>query len=113
MEEDRNETEDFLIDQEDTSANEIITQPFSPNDIDLANPPMNLGDLIDRIEYGWIDFKTEYQRLEDLWSLGKQSRLIESALLGLRLPAFYFEEVNKNWWKVIDGLQRCCSIRNN
>ena len=112
MEEDRNETEDFLIDQEDTSANEIITQPFSPNDIDLANPPMNLGDLIDRIEYGWIDFKTEYQRLEDLWSQGKQSRLIESALLGLRLPAFYFEEVNKKCWKVIDGLQRCCAIRN-
>lgn len=112
MVEDRNETEDFLIDQEDTSANEIITQPFSPNDIDLANPPMNLGDLIDRIEYGWIDFKTEYQRLEDLWSQGKQSRLIESALLGLRLPAFYFEEVNKKCWKVIDGLQRCCAIRN-
>lgn len=38
MVEDRNETEDFLIDQEDTSANEIITQPFSPNDIDLYNP---------------------------------------------------------------------------
>lgn len=100
------------IDKEDTSSNEIITHPFSPNDIELTNPPMNLGDLIDRITYGWIDFDTEYQREENLWSPGKQSRLIESALLGLRLPAFYFEEVTKKQWKIIDGLQRCCAIRN-
>lgn len=112
MVEEKFEQEELDIDQEDTSSNETITQPFSPNDIELANPPMNLGNLIDMIEYGWIDFKTEYQRQEDLWSLGKQSRLIESALLGLRLPAFYFEEVNKKCWKIIDGLQRCCAIRN-
>lgn len=100
------------IDEEETSSGEVITQPFSPNDIEIFNPPMNLGDLIDMITYGWIDFKTEYQREEDLWNSVKQSRLIESALLGLRLPAFYFEEVSKKKWKIIDGLQRCCAIRN-
>lgn len=103
---------DTDIDKEDTSSGEVITQPFSPNDIEISNPPMNLGDLIDMIAYGWIDFKTEYQREEDLWDSVKQSRLIESALLGLRLPAFYFEEVTKKNWKIIDGLQRCCAIRN-
>lgn len=104
--------EDQEIEQEDTSSGVLITQPFSPNDIKLSNPPMNLGDLIDMIQYGWIDFHTEYQRNEDLWSSGKQSRLIESAMLGLRLPAFYFEEVTRRHWKIIDGLQRCCAIRN-
>lgn len=104
--------EEPVIDEENTSSGEVITQPFSPNDIEISNPPMNLGDLIDMISYGWIDFKTEYQREEDLWSPVKQSRLIESALLGLRLPAFYFEEVSKKNWKIIDGLQRCCAIRN-
>lgn len=83
--------EEQEIEPEDTSSGMVITQPFSPNDIKLSNPPMNLGDLIDRIQYGWIDFHTEYQRKEDLWSPGKQSRLIESAMLGLRLPAFYSE----------------------
>lgn len=107
-----NDVEEQEVDNEDTSSNEVITQPFSPNDIEISNPPMNLGDLIDMIAYGWIDFKTEYQREEDLWSPVKQSRLIESALLGLRLPAFYFEEVSKKYWKIIDGLQRCCAIRN-
>lgn len=104
--------EEQEIEPEDTSSGMVITQPFSPNDIKLSNPPMNLGDLIDRIQYGWIDFHTEYQRKEDLWSPGKQSRLIESAMLGLRLPAFYFEEVSRKQWKIIDGLQRCCAIRN-
>lgn len=100
------------IEQEDTSSGEVITQPFSPNEIQLSNPPMNIGDLIDMIQYGWIDFNTEYQRAENLWPPGKQSRLIESALLGLRLPSFYFEEVSMKHWKIIDGLQRCCAIKN-
>lgn len=104
--------EENAIDKEDTSSDIIITTPFSPNDIKLTTPPMNLGDLIDMIKYGWINFTTEYQREDNLWSDKKQSRLIESVLLGLRLPAFYFEEVSKKQWNIIDGLQRCSSIRN-
>lgn len=104
--------EENAIDKEDTSSDIVITTPFSPNDIKLTTPPMNLGDLIDMIKYGWINFTTEYQREDNLWSDKKQSRLIESVLLGLRLPAFYFEEVSKKQWNIIDGLQRCSSIRN-
>lgn len=91
------------IEEEDTSSGKVITTPFSPNDIRLTTPPMN---------HGWINFATEYQREDNLWSDKKQSRLIESVLLGLRLPAFYFEEVSKKQWNIIDGLQRCSSIRN-
>lgn len=99
------------IEEEDNSSCTIST-PFSPSDIRLTTPPMNLGDIIDMIQYGYIDFGAEYQREENLWSDEQQSRLIESILLGLRLPAFYFEEVSKKKWRIIDGLQRCCSIRN-
>ena len=109
---DDRQTDNEIDTAEDTSSGAIITKPFSPSDIVIANPPMNLGDLIDMIEYGWIDFEADYQREDNLWSAGKQSRLIESALLGLRLPAFYFEEVTKKKWKIIDGLQRCSAIRN-
>lgn len=91
---------------------EPIVTPFSPNQIKLSTPPMNLGDLIDMITYGWINFGTSYQRQDNLWTPKQQSRLIESILLGLRLPAFYFEEINKRQWNVIDGLQRCSAIRN-
>lgn len=104
--------QDQFGEEEDISSHETITNPFSPSDISLSNPPMNLGDLIDMIKEGWINFGTEYQREENLWSETQQSRLIESVLLGLRLPAFYFEEVNKRQWNIIDGLQRCCALRN-
>ena len=106
------EIEDMQIEEEDLIPEEVITQPFSPSDISLSTPPMNLGDLIDMIEHGWINFGTSYQREQNLWDDVKQSRLIESVLLGLRLPAFYFEEVSKKKWNIIDGLQRCCAIRN-
>ena len=101
-----------IIEAEDSSCSVTITQPFSPNDIRLSTPPMNMGDIIDMIQYRYIHFDADYQREQNLWSDVQQSRLIESVLLGLRLPAFYFEEVSKKNWQIIDGLQRCCSIRN-
>ncbi len=107
----RKESEE-IDESEDTTSGTTIKQPFDPSKIDIANPPMNLGDLIDLIQYGWIDFEPDYQREGNLWPAGKQSRLIESALLGLRLPAFYFEEVSKKKWRIIDGLQRCSALRN-
>lgn len=113
---DKTMTEEEIYDEiEYEDANEgmvAITHPFSPSDIKLSNPPMNLGDLIEMIDAGWINFGTEYQRAPDLWSKKKKSMLIESVLLGLRLPAFYFEEVDKRKWNIIDGLQRCCAIRD-
>ena len=89
-----------------------LTTPFSSNDIRITSPPMNLGDLINMIQYGWINFETEYKKETNLWDVRKQSRLIESVLIGLRLPTLYFEEVSKKEWNIIDGLQRCSTIRN-
>lgn len=90
----------------------IVKHPFSPSDIKLSTPPMNLGQLIEMIQEGCIIFDPDYQREQNLWSPIQQSRLIESVLLGLRLPAFYFEELGPDNWTIIDGLQRCCAIRN-
>ena len=106
------EKPDIFETEDNTSSCDAITSPFSPNDIRLSTPPMNMGDIIDMIQYHYIDFDTQYQREQNLWSDEDQSRLIESILLGLRLPAFYFEEVSKKKWNIIDGLQRCCAIRN-
>lgn len=103
---------DSLIDEEDNSGVQSITQPFSPSDISISTPPMNMGDLIDMIKEGWVEFAPIYQRAPDLWSPKQKSRLIESILLGLRLPAFYFEEITKKRWALIDGLQRCCAIKD-
>lgn len=110
--------EHFIIDQisdidaEDTSSgNDIIFQPFNPNDIEIETPPYTVGYLMDNIEHNEINMNTDFQRSGNLWGAEKQSKLIESILLGLPLPAFYFDTSNKPW-DIIDGLQRCCSIEN-
>jgi len=108
--EDNNVSKD--VEPEDCSVHGRITTPYNPGDIRIISDPMNIGDLIERIDAGWINLDTEYQRQLNLWSTEDQSRLVESILLGLRLPAFYFEEVSRRQWNVIDGLQRCCALAN-
>lgn len=112
MEEFKNITEEEVIDKEDTSSgNDSITHPFNPNEIDIDTPPYTIGYLVDRLQHDEINMNTEFQRENNLWTPEKQSRLIESVLLGLPLPAFYFDTSNPKW-DIIDGLQRCCSIEN-
>ncbi len=101
-----------IIDNEDTSSGNVtITHPFNPNEIEIETPPYTVGYLIDRMEHNEINMNTDFQREGNLWSADKQSRLIESILLGLPLPAFYFDTMNPQW-DIVDGLQRCCSIEN-
>jgi hypothetical protein len=112
METIENQNEEPIIEYEDTSSGtEIITHPFNPNEIEIETPPYTVGYLIDHLEHDEINMNTEFQRENNLWTDEKQSRLIESILLGLPLPAFYFDTSNKKW-DIIDGLQRCCSIEN-
>ncbi|MDR0700688.1 MAG: DUF262 domain-containing protein [Tannerella sp.] len=100
------------VESEDTSfGNDVIEKPFNPNDIEIETPPFTVGYLIDSIRYGEINMNTDFQRESNLWSSQRQSRLIESILLGLPLPAFYFDTTGKPW-DIIDGLQRCCAIEN-
>ena len=85
--------------------------PFDPNDIDVDISVVNLGSLLDQLEYNEIDLQPEFQRASDVWSPVKKSRLIESVLLGLPLPSFYFsEDPETNKLLVVDGLQRLCAF---
>lgn len=92
---------------------EAITKPFNPNDIDVDIATVNLGSVIDQLENDEIELQPDFQRATDVWDNIKKSRLIESILLGLPLPSFYFSEdsVTKKL-SVIDGLQRLCAIRD-
>ena len=93
-----------------------IETPFNPNMIKIRRDPFTISELIDKMEHGEIRFDTPFQRKQDLWDAAKQSRLIESLLLKLPLPAFYFDETETDEesevWNVIDGLQRCSVFKN-
>jgi hypothetical protein len=87
--------------------------PFDPNDIDVDISVVNLGSLLDQLEYEEIDLKPEFQRSSDVWSKEKKSRLIESVLLGLPLPSFYFsEDIATGKLVIVDGLQRLCAFKD-
>jgi hypothetical protein len=104
------EQEVLEIEQIDESGNSEI--PFDPKDIDITTKQLTLDNITKRIKYGEIKFPTEFQRHPDLWDDIKQSSLIESILLRLPLPSFYFNAVDDSNWDVVDGLQRLSAIRN-
>ena len=97
-----------------------ITIPFDPGSIDIDTKQPTISNIIDLIRNKEIDLSPAFQRLSNLWNPEQQSRLIESILLRIPLPAFYFDVESKkdemgipvNKWHVIDGLQRLCSISN-
>ncbi len=96
------------IEKEDTGWS---MKPFNPNNIKVRLQPITINLMMERIRYKEINLNTDFQRKEGLWKDPQQSRLIESILIRLPLPVFYFDGSNPNKWLVIDGLQRLTSLK--
>lgn len=91
---------------ENTEQIEDNIRPFDPSKIDIQMKPMSLTAIIRRLENDELNLNTEFQRKSGLWTDTKKSQLIESILLKIPLPAFYFDATNNDNWLIIDGLQR-------
>ncbi len=90
-----------------------ISKPFDPSSLKVEVKNTTVGQLADMLKNRMIDLQPDFQRHGDLWNKNKKSRLIESIVLGLPLPSFYFYiDESKEKWVVIDGLQRLCSIND-
>ncbi|MCC5945167.1 MAG: DUF262 domain-containing protein [Bernardetiaceae bacterium] len=89
-----------------------IEIPFNPNDIKVRTMPLNIGDLIERLSHGEIKMDTAFQRLPHLWNTTQKSRFIESLILSIPIPSFYFDGQDDNLWQVIDGLQRISTLEH-
>jgi hypothetical protein len=90
---------------------ELITDPFDPAKIDISMRSMTLDLLIRRIKEQEIALDTKFQRKADLWGITEQSRLIESLMVRIPLPAFYFDGTDDNQWLIVDGLQRLTTLK--
>ena len=88
-----------------------VVNPFSTKDIKITNATIALSSLISRLEHKEIDLNPDFQRNGNLWNRKQMSRLIESILLKLPLPVFYFDVSNPNKWIVVDGLQRLSTLK--
>jgi hypothetical protein len=86
-------------------------RPFDPAKISIRSRPMSLDVLLSRMEHDEIELMPDFQRNDSVWKEQSKCRLIESILLRIPLPAFYFDVSNDEKWIVVDGLQRLTAIK--
>lgn len=99
-------------DDEEYLANETNPDTFIPAEVQISQRTINVYNLMERLDNEEIDLAPSFQRKGDLWSLEEQSRLIESLMLKIPIPAFYFNAADDDKWIVIDGLQRLSAFYN-
>lgn len=101
------------VEEEDTSSLTEIKEPFDPKKIDIDTKTPSLDLIIKRLRSNppAIDLYPDFQRKGGIWSPAKESQLIESILMRLPLPAFYFDGSDENNWLVVDGLQRLTTLK--
>lgn len=88
------------------------TKPgYGPDDIFVENKPFSLRQIVDLISNGDIELTPDFQR-NFVWDKTRQSKLIESILLGLPLPSIYLSQYEDGRLTVVDGLQRLHTIKN-
>lgn len=97
---------------EEYIATDTEPENFIPADVAIGQRTINIYNLMERLEHHEIDLEPSFQRKGNLWSLEQQSRLIESLMLKIPIPAFYFNAADDDSWIVIDGLQRLTAFLN-
>jgi hypothetical protein len=96
------ETDDDAVD---------LDRPWRPEEIRVTTSNFSVRNVLDMIDDGELELAPGFQR-NKVWSLGTRSRLIESILLKIPLPAFYFAQDNDGTMKVVDGLQRLSTVHS-
>lgn len=84
---------------------------YTPNQIYIENKPFSLAQLMDLIREGDLEVAPVFQR-NFIWDKTRQSRLIESILLGLPLPSMYLSQYDDGRLTIVDGLQRINTIKS-
>ena len=88
-----------------------VERPYDPTKIRVDPKTFSLRQIIDMIEDGDLDLAPDFQR-KKVWKSREKSRLIESILLRIPLPAFYFSADPDGRLRVVDGLQRLSTVHD-
>ena len=78
--------------------------------ISIMPKTLSVEAIVKKLKYKEIDLDTEFQRKRSLWTETVKSQLIESLMIQLPIPPMYFDARDTNKWKIIDGLQRLCTL---
>lgn len=98
-----------LVEDECLAESTAPLQPWNPEKIRISTKNFSLREVVEQIEAKEIDLAPDFQR-EFVWKRRQRTRLIESILLGIPLPAFYFNQEDDGSYQVVDGVQRLSSI---
>lgn len=101
--------DETAIEDENTGDGELL-KPWDPKQIRITTKNFSIRELFNQIEDGDIDLAPDFQR-SFVWGVKKQILLIESILLGIPLPAFYFNQDQLGAFQVIDGVQRLTTVK--
>ncbi len=88
-----------------------IIRPWDPEKIRVATKSFSLRNVLDMIDSDDLELAPDFQR-NRVWKPRQKSRLVESLLLQIPLPAFYFAEDADGLLRVVDGLQRLSTIHS-
>lgn len=102
--------EEIDIDDEIQNNDEGLNEPFDPTKIRVDTRKITIDLVLKRIEYKELDLAPDFQR-QAIWTNDAKSRLIESILIRIPLPAFYIDATDDDKWLVIDGLQRLTALK--
>lgn len=91
-----------------------IKVPYDPHLITVAQARFSLKEIVSMVdgeedEEPVLDLAPAFQR-DYVWDNVRKSRLIESILLNIPLPMFYFSRDKNGKLQVVDGLQRLTTI---
>ena len=84
-------------------------EPWDPEKIRIHTKHYSLRQVVEMIDEGDLDLAPDFQR-HYVWKARQRSGLIESLLLGIPLPSFYFNEDGTGRLQVVDGVQRLTTI---
>jgi hypothetical protein len=90
---------------------EPAIKPWDPEKIRVSTKNFSLRNVLDMIDSDDLELAPDFQR-NRVWKQRQKSRLIESLLLQIPLPAFYFAEDSDGLLRVVDGLQRLSTIHS-
>lgn len=98
------------IDEENTANHEALAHSPTSKDIRITQKSFSIREVCMQIEDKELDLAPDFQR-SFVWKIPQQVRLIESILMGIPLPAFYFNQDKHGAQQVVDGVQRLTTIK--
>jgi hypothetical protein len=105
--------EDILAEEENEEEEyEKVTFQYDPDKINIVTREPTIEQLLRRIDEAALDLAPDFQRQANIWKNDVKSRLIESILIRIPLPAFYMDATNEDKWLVVDGLQRLSALKH-